>query len=224
MDVRNGIEVRLSSGLTPAEADEVRALVAASPAGSYLQQPDWPELCPPPPRHRYVGLRAYLGQELIGWAQVRLSPLAAGFRLASLRRGPVTMDIETLRLVVPAFAGALARHHVCSMVVNPRWSGPAADEATRCLAALGATVLPDRAQTIHRTTLLADLSGTPADLRGRLKQRCRRQIARCEKMGLQVRPAASVDEAMLYEPVLQGFHRRRGLPTDAIPPFPGSGK
>ena len=65
MDVRNGIEVRLSSGLTPAEADEVRALVAASPAGSYLQQPDWPELCPPPPRHRYVGLRAYLGQELI---------------------------------------------------------------------------------------------------------------------------------------------------------------
>ncbi|MFZ1468779.1 MAG: GNAT family N-acetyltransferase [Paracoccaceae bacterium] len=142
---------------------------------------------------------------------------SAIYRLAFLRRGPVTRDVSDLDQVLPAFGRALRKAGVCSMVVNPRWSGDLADEAVHRLSALGAVTLPRGAQSIHRATLLVDLSGGPSDLAARLKSRCRRQISKCEKMGLEVRPAASLDEAMEFSPVLQDFHRRRRLAMTNVP-------
>ncbi|MFZ1468331.1 MAG: hypothetical protein WAT09_05055, partial [Paracoccaceae bacterium] len=105
----DGLDVRVSGRLTAAEAAEVQEFLAASPVGTYLQRPDWPDLCPPPRRHSHLCLRAYRDGRLVGWALARLSPLAFGYRLAFLRRGPVTRDVSDLDQVLPAFGRALRK-------------------------------------------------------------------------------------------------------------------
>lgn len=212
------IRVDISRSLSGAEAGEAAAFLEASPAASHLQRPDWPDYLDPAPRHRYLVLRARAGGALVGLALARLGRLAPGFHLAVLRRGPVTHAVADLARVVPAMAQALRREGVCSLVVNPRWQEAEAEAATALLAGLSAQELPRAGQSMHRATLLVDLSGTPEALTARLKPRCRRQINRATALGLEVRPAASLDEVLAFEPVFRDFHRRRGLGTEAIPP------
>lgn len=200
--------------------DEALEFLADCPPGSYLQRPDWPRLCPPPARHSYVVLCARAGGELAGLALARLTRLGPGRRLATLRRGPVTRGIDDLLQVVPAMVRALRELGVCSLVLNPRWCDAEAERVVSLLEGLGARVLPATEQSLHRATLVVDLpgAGAPASaLDAGLKQRGRRQIRKAEAMGLSVRPAASLDEAMLYAPILADFHARRGLSLENIP-------
>lgn len=211
------LSVKVDDRLSPDEMAEVMEFVAAAPSGSYLQRPDWPLLCPPPQRHSYRVLRAFSEGRLVGTALVRLSPLGPGVRLAFAKRGPVTRRLADLQQVVPAMARALRRMGACTLVMNPRWQDEEATAATALLQDLGATVLPPEGQSIHRATLLVDLAGSEDDLQARLKARCRRQIGKCEKMGLQVKLAETLEEAMLLAPVLEGFHRRRRLSLESTP-------
>lgn len=211
------LRVEVDAALPGAAQAEVTAFLAASPAASYLQHPDWPAALPPSRRHRHLILRAYGDDGLAGVAVARLGPLAAGQSLAFMRRGPVTRCVPDLARVVPAMAAALRAQGVCSLVLNPRWQDAEAGAAAALLAGLGARPLPPPAQSLHRATLLVDLSGSPEALSARLKPRARRQIRRAAAMGLAVRPAASLDEVRGFEPVFADFHRRRGLGTAAMP-------
>lgn len=215
------LDTALDTHLDAAAQAEANAFLAASPAASYLQRPDWPALCPPSSRHRYVVLRARNSAgRLVGLGLARLSRLVPGLSMAWLRRGPVTATLEDLAPVTRAFAARLRAAGCVSMVVNPRWSGADAASAEDALAGLGARRLPDAEQSLHAATLLVDLSGDAGALKRRLKSRCRRQIGKAEAAGLVVRPAASLDEAMLFEPVFRNFHERRRLGTESIPSVP----
>lgn len=204
-------------------AEELAAALtfnSTAASGSYLQRPDWPQLCPPPARHRYLVVRAYRGEKLLGLGLARLTRLGPRSWLATLRRGPVTCNIADLAEVLPAMAQALRSVGVCSLVINPRWHDAQASEAIAVLKQIGAQILPASDQSLHRATLVVDLPDGPnADktLEASLKQRCRRQLRKAEAMGLTTRPVQSLEEAMLYEPILADFHARRGLSRENVP-------
>lgn len=200
---------------------EILAFMLQVPGFSSQQRPDWIRLCPPAAHHRYLHLTArHAGGALCGYALVRLTPLLGGFTLASIRRGPVVVSLAQLGAVVRGFADILRGMGVCSLLLNPRFQGEAVVRAAvETLKAQGAILLPEARQSQHQATLLVDLSGDDAALRGRLKQRCRRQIRKAEKAGLTVRPAESLDAALSFEPLYISFHARRGLGIDTIPPI-----
>lgn len=210
---------RIEHRLDPAIRREVEDFIARCPSQCYLQSPGWPQLCPPATsRHDYRLITVREGGRLVGTALARITRLAPRQSMAFLRRGPVVETPQALRRVVRAIGEELRAAGFCSLVLNPRWCDADAVEAVAQLKAVGASVLPDAGQSMHRATLTVDLSGDESALRGRLKQRCRRLIRKAEKAQLSVRPATGVDDAMLYQPVLDEFHARRALPRDNIPP------
>lgn len=211
------LATRLDGALDPAEEAEIAAFVKESPAASYLQRPDWPRLRPPPRRHRYVHLRCRHGGKLVAIALVRLTRLAPGRWLAAVRRGPVTGSLDDLVAALPALLAALRAHGACTAVLNPRWEDAAAGDAVRILRDAGGEVLPDGEQALHRATAYVDLEGDDAALLARFKGRARRQLRKAEAAGLKARPARSLDEAMLYAPILEGFHADRGLSLENVP-------
>lgn len=214
------LTVLLSTSLVDKDLADVLEFLSRADCGSYLQRPDWPALCPPPARHRYVVLRAFAHNQLVGIALARLTWLGPGRFLATMRRGPVTQSIQDLAAVIRAISEKLRSIGVCTMVVNPRYTDDAALQAIAILQTLGAVVLPGSEQALHRATLVVDLPQAPdglALLDASLKQRCRRQIRRAESMGLTVRPVETLQEAMLYEPIMADFHARRGLSRENLP-------
>lgn len=215
----HGVRVCMNGRLDSAEEAEMLDFLARCPSASYLQRPDWPALCPPPARHSYTVIRARDSSgALVAAGLARLSRLAPRRFLASFRRGPVARTPEDLAHALPAIGSALREAGCCSVLVSPRWSGADAGEASRVLRSLGAMPRPDWDQPLHVTTGLISLSGSGEDLSGRLKQRCRRQIRKAEKCGLSVRPAATLEDAMLFEPVLRQFYEKRGLDLASLPP------
>ncbi|MBY6058089.1 lipid II:glycine glycyltransferase FemX [Leisingera daeponensis] len=156
---------------------------------------------------------------LAGFGVVRLTRLAPGRYLANFRRGPVTRTPDDLARILPAFAERLRREGCCSMQLNPRWSGEQ-DVMKICalLEAAGAVRLPESGQSQHTETGLVALHGTEEQLQSRLKQRCRRQIRKAEKAGIDVRSAASLQEALQFEPLMKNFFRSRGLGLESVPP------
>lgn len=215
----NALSIRVDRVLEDDATVEAVSFLRGCPCNCYLQRPDWPEICPPAARHGYLTLRAFDGQKLVGLGLARLSRLAPGRYLASLRRGPATATLQDLQRVLPAFAGALRRMGVCSLVFNPRWSGEAAVSTVAEIASsLGARQLPPEDQSLHSATALVDLSGGEADLLARLKPRARRQIRRAVAGGISVWPARSLQEARAFDPILSAFLDRRGLGAESIPP------
>lgn len=211
------VTVRADDRLEGAALDGVLRFLAAAPWASHEQHPDWPRFRPAARRHRYLHLRAFDGDALVAYALARLSPLAAGYRLAFLRRGPVTHRTGDLTRVIPAFQRALKARGVATLVLNPRWQDGDAETARAAIAGLGGRVLPPEQQSVHRLTPLVDLSGTGAELSARLKARGRRQIRQCERMGLVVSRVTSGEEAMAFAPVFDAFMRHRGLDAGAVP-------
>lgn len=212
------LRVALEAAPDPGTLAEVRAFQAACPSASWLQRPDWAALCPPPERHRYVFLTARGADGgLRGTALARLSTLAAGRRLATLRRGPVTRVPGDLGPVTRAFAARLRAEGAVSLVVNPRFSDDEAAAAEQALSAIGAHVLSPEMQSLHRATYLFDLSGDEAALMARLKGRARRQLKKAAAAGIGVRPAETPEEADRFGRILADFHRRRGLGLESIP-------
>ena len=214
------LTVLLSTNLADKDLADALEFLNRADCGSYLQRPDWPALCPPPARHRYVVLRAFAHNRLVGIALARLTWLGPGRFLATLRRGPVAESVDDLAAVVGAMAEKLRLIGVCTMVVNPRYSDEMALQAVTVLQGLGAVLLPGSEQALHRATLMVDLPQGPdstAQLEASLKQRCRRQIRRAEAMGLTVRPVETLQEAMLYEPIMADFYTRRGLSRENLP-------
>lgn len=209
----------LHQTLSADQIDEVSAFVAAAPSGSYLQMPDWPARCQTPAHHTYVHLLARDAEgQLLGYGLTRLTRLLAGYKLATLRRGPVTLTPADLVDVSRGFAAELRKVGCCSMALNPRWQsdGPVADACLQ-LRKLGATELEQHSQPLHQATLLVDLSGDEADISTRLKQRARRQIRKAEKMGLTLRHVDTLEDAQRFGPLIETFHEERGLGLDGIP-------
>ncbi len=216
---RPGLTVCIDSALEGAELSAALEFLRRCPSGSWMQRPDWPALCPPPPRHRHVVLRAFDRNGLAGLGLARLTRMAPGRYLANMRRGPVTPSIEGLRDVLSAFADALRKGGSCSFVFNPRWAGEAeVDAVGRIATGLGARRLPLAEQSLHCATALVDLSGDEAALSARIKPRARRQIRKGTTAGLRVLPAATLAEARLFAPILSAFLHRRGLGSESIPP------
>lgn len=216
----SGMRVRVDESLTPKAKRRLLAFLETCPSASWLQCPEFTRRCPPPPRHRYVMLSAYERPgQLAGFGLARLSQLMPGRYLASFRRGPVTRTTADLARILPGFTARLRQMGCCSLQLNPRWSG-AEDvaEVTRVLQQAGARPLPAEEQSLHTATALIGLSGGPDDLMGRLKQRCRRQIRKAAKTGLEVRPAETVEQAQAFGGLMQAFFRARGLGLDSVPP------
>lgn len=214
-----GIRVSLDPLTTPAARGRLTAFLEECPPATWLQSPGFTACCPPPLRHRYLMLTAYYPDGgIAGFGAARLTRLAPGRYLANFRRGPVTRTPQELLRVLPVFAARLHREGCCSMQLNPRWSGEQ-DVAGICegLEAAGAVRLPATAQSQHTETALVGLHGSVEQLQSRLKQRCRRQIRKAQKAGIEVRPAASIEEAMQFEPLMQAFFRARGLSLEAVP-------
>ncbi|MEX0303589.1 MAG: lipid II:glycine glycyltransferase FemX [Leisingera sp.] len=216
----SGLRIRLEHSLTPKSKQRLREFLAECPPASWLQCPEFTRRCPPPARHRYVMLSAMERHgQLAGFGLARLSRLMPGRYLASFRRGPVTRTPENLARILPGFAARLRQMGCCTMQLNPRWSG-AADvaEVTRILQKAGARQLPAGEQSLHAATALVDLSGRPEDLMGRLKQRCRRQIRKACKAGLEVRPAETEAQAEAFGTLMRSFFQARGLGLETVPP------
>ncbi|MEW2912747.1 GNAT family N-acetyltransferase [Leisingera sp. JC11] len=221
LDTANaGIRVSLDQVLPSAVRSKVEAFLQDCPPATWLQSPGFTACCPPSPRHRYLTLTAYYPDgRIAGFGVARLTRLAPGRYLANFRRGPVTGTPEALAHILPAFAARLRREGCCSMQLNPRWSGQQ-DVQRVCggLEAAGAVRLPSDAQSQHADTALVGLNGSAEQLQSRLKQRCRRQIRKSQKAGIEVRPAASLEEALQFEPLMQAFFRARGLGLESVPP------
>lgn len=141
--------------------------MALAAASSHSPRPDWIRLCPSAPHHRYVHLVARRGDcAIYGYALARLTPLLAGFTLASVRRGPIAALLDLLAPALSAFMQILRPMGVCSLFVNPRYQG--AEDTGKVIAALlalGGAVLPDAQESQNQATLLFDLSGSEADPR-----------------------------------------------------------
>ncbi|KIC10751.1 hypothetical protein RA19_10175 [Leisingera sp. ANG-M1] len=216
----SGLRVRMERSLTPKAKRRLQEFLAACPPASWLQCPEFTRRCPPSARHRYVMLSALERHgQLAGFGLARLSRLVPGRYLASFRRGPVTRSPEDLARILPGFAARLRQMGCCSMQLNPRWSGAGeVAKVARILRQAGAIELPAPAQSLHAATALVDLSGRPEDLMGRLKQRCRRQIRKAAKAGLDVRPAQTEAQAQAFGALMQSFFQARGLGLDSVPP------
>ncbi|KIC23350.1 hypothetical protein GC1_15535 [Leisingera sp. ANG1] len=214
------IHVSLDQVPQSAASSSVEAFLQDCPPATWLQSPDFATVCPPPPRHRYLVLTAcYPDGGIAGFGVARLSWLAPGRYFASFRRGPVTRTPEALAQVLPAFAARLRREGCCSMQLNPRWSGEVeVQRVCEMLQAAGCVRLPVGAQSQHTETALVGLHGSAEDLQSRLKQRCRRQIRNAQKAGIEVRPAASLEEALQFKPLMKAFFRARGLGLESVPP------
>jgi lipid II:glycine glycyltransferase (peptidoglycan interpeptide bridge formation enzyme) len=212
---------KLLKELSSAQTAEVEAFVSSAPSGSYLQMPSWPKACQTPDHHDYVHLLARDSQgQLIGYGLTRITPLFAGFRLATIRRGPVTNSIDQLPDICAGFARELRAAGCCTLALNPRWQGeePVAC-AVRSLEGFGAAPLDLDSQPLHQATLLVDLSGDEAKLAARMKQRSRRLIRKGENMGLTVRHVETLEDARRFEPLMKEFYERRHLGMEGIPPI-----
>jgi lipid II:glycine glycyltransferase (peptidoglycan interpeptide bridge formation enzyme) len=199
------------------EEREVTAFVEASPSGSYLQLPSWPRHLPKTARWSYRILRCRVKGRLSATGVVRLTTLAPGVHLASIRRGPVTNSPADLDAALPTMLGALRDVGVCTVVLNPRWEDAAADDALAILRRVGATVMPRSDQSLHVATAVVSLRAGEQEMLASFKKRCRRDISKAKRVGVVVSPVRTAAEADLYAPIMKEFHRSRGLSLDAVP-------
>ena len=202
----------------PHEQKAVSAFVNAVGCASYHQDPLWADYFKVTKRHSYELAVVREGEQIVATAIIRWSKLGLGKRLAALRRGPVTESPAVLERVMPALLEALRDAGAATVIVNPRWEGDTALQARQVLSALGGAELPRETRELHRSTALIDLTGDPEGLPSTFKQRCRRQIKKAAKLGMTIRPANSLDDAIAYGALVDTFHNSRGLSLDNIPP------
>lgn len=217
---RGGIQARVSNGLSPRAKRRVMAFLANCPSATWVQEPDFPRLCPAAARHRYVMVSAYSnGGQLQGFGLARLSQLFPGRCLASFRSGPVTRHPSALAVVLPAMAVKLREIGCCSLRLNPRWHGAeAVAEVGAVLRSAGARELTHSKQPQRTATGLVDLGGSPADLLARLTARGRGYLRQAEQAGITVRPPRSLQEVQEYEALMRGLYGARGLRQPVLPP------
>lgn len=202
----------------PHEQKAVSAFVNAVGCASYHQDPLWADYFKVTKRHNYELAVVREGDQILATAVIRWSKLGLGKRLAALRRGPVTENPALLERVMPVLLEALRDADAVTVIVSPRWEADTAMQARQILSALGATELPRETRELHRSTALIDLTGDPEGLAANFKQRCRRQIKKAAKLGMTIRPAESVEDAIAYGALMDAFHHNRGLSLDNIPP------
>lgn len=207
--------------LDAAQMGEIESFVEAAPNGSYLQMPGWPAQLELPAHHSYVHLIARnKGGQIASYALARLTPLVLGYRLASIRRGPVTQSHDALSDICTGFASALRARRCATLTLNPRWHGDDKIAAVSdMLIGLGAQPMAPTQQPLHQATLLVDLSGDADQLMSRIKQRGRRQIRKAEKLGLTIRHVETLEDAKQFEPLMRKFYAERQLGMEGIPPI-----
>ncbi|RVV98472.1 GNAT family N-acetyltransferase [Mesobaculum littorinae] len=212
---------RVAIHALPDAATRAAALnfVQASPAYSYLQDPDWPEVAPRNNRrhaYRLVTMSDAATPDgcpgplrLVG--VLRLTRLAGGYATAAFRRGPVTATPGDLFPLLADLLPALRGAGVVSLTLNPRWSGEAARIAEKALAAHGARPLPEARQTLHTRTGLVDLSGTLDDIYARFGAKMRRQLRAIPKAGLTTRPVRDAADLAWFDACVAAFRDTRGF-------------
>lgn len=181
------MKARLHRALDDEARAEFTAFARDSAAASYLQDADWPDFAPRSGRMDYLWatVRGRDGR-LVGTAVIRRRALGAGLWLGALRRGPVTRRPEEVGPVLAALAPVLRRAGAVSVTANPRWEDARADAAEAAMRGVGARLLPDGRQVLHRETGLIDFGRPLDEIRAGYRTEIRRQLRQLDEAGIDV--------------------------------------
>ncbi len=109
--------------------------------------------------------------------------LPLGFKLAYLPRGPVPAAAETLAALLPHIDRIAREKHAIAMIVEP--DVPDGPEVRAQLAGMGLSLSGLSIQPPRTVTV--DLTGSEAEILGRMKQKTRYNINLAKRHGVQVR-------------------------------------
>lgn len=210
-------EVRHIAWSDEAGLTNAKSFIAGAMNACLMQEPVWGHNVPGKKGHEYRLFGVFRNSKLYATALVRLIKLAPGRYMASIRRGPVVETIEALPEVILALSRKLKKLGAVSVTFNPRFQDEHSTQAINLCQEIGATILPLKDQPLHCATGLIALGGKEDALLARLKQRGRRQIKAAVKAGLEIRQAASLEEAEELTLLMNEFYLGRKLSMENVP-------
>ncbi|WP_313137849.1 GNAT family N-acetyltransferase [Paracoccus jeotgali] len=199
-----------------AAAKAANALVQTWPSASIMQHAGWPQIALPSRLQFYRYFICVDDDDQIASAGcVRLTRLFPGRFSASLRRGPCTRSPADIAKVMPALEQALYRLGAISVAVNPHWEDDAARDCEEILARGGYAPVSEDEQTLPTATALINLAAPEDALLRSFSQRRRRDLRSADGNGMEVRPVATLSEAMRLSGIMRDMARTTGLEIDS---------
>jgi hypothetical protein len=137
--------------------------------------------------------------------------LGFGLIEAVCLRGPVFEDVSFANWCLPQIHDFFRQRKVGSVRIGPYWLFPEAEKLERSLFGMGYQRYEKEHATGRRTTGIVDIRGNDEELLKSFKQSTRYEIKHARKLGVEIRSAVSVEEAMEFFNHLDQRDKERGI-------------
>lgn len=149
--------------------------------------------------------------QLVGVFNLRSIVSGLGTIDAVCLRGPVFEDLSFANWCLPRIHEYFRLRKIGSIRIGPYWRFPEAVEVEQSLFGMGYQRFEKEHALGRRTTGIVDLRGGEEELLKSFKQSTRYEINHARKLGVDLRIASSVDEAMEFFNHLDQRDKERGI-------------
>jgi len=150
--------VHITANPTQMMLDEIATFQETAPSQAIQQSLVWPTLNRPETNLEYMHFIAKAGPRVLAGGLIRMRSVAAGFTVATMQRGPVTMDPFDVKTVLLALEEKLLELGVITLSVNPSWAGRDRDVVMSALQGAGYHRVAPNLQDFPTSTALIDMN------------------------------------------------------------------
>lgn len=207
--------VHITANPTQMMLDEIATFQETAPSQAIQQSLVWPTLNRPETNLEYMHFIAKAGPRVLAGGLIRMRSVAAGFTVATMQRGPVTMDPFDVKTVLLAMEEKLLELGVITLSVNPSWAGRDRDVVMSALQSAGYHRVAPNLQDFPTSTALIDMNRTEQDILTGMTPEGRRSLRKAVNDGVTCRPMRSFDEALRANEIMVGMAAETGLVLDS---------
>lgn len=185
-------------------------------SGTYHQWPFWTTLNPPDDRQEYLHFRQEDGTgRTVTAGLMRFTRIVPGLYFAAIQRGPATASVEDLPAVLQDLEDAAHAKGAVNLTINPYWLGDAEERCVAQLESLGYSPVPRELQNMPTTTAVIDLTREESEIFAQFKNSVRTAVRKADKMGVEILPVKSEDEAREISEIMVKMASHRGMAIDS---------
>lgn len=175
----------------------------------------WPDLNRPEPDQEYQYYIVKVGPTVLSAGLIRFRNVAAGYTVASIVRGPVTVKPEDAKQVLLALEEKLHEMGVITLTVNPYWGGQKKDLSVAALQDAGFRRVNRVLQYFPTATAIIDITKSTDAMLDGMTAAGRKHLRRAIKKGVTCRPMASYEEALRANEIMVQMAQETGLSLDS---------